>query len=336
MDKYNFVSKDIFNVDESGCHTVQTPGKVVRARGQKQVGSITSGERGELVTLVYTVSATGNTIPPMFIFPRVHYRNHFINAAPPGSVGAANKSGWINVAIFPDYLTRVVQNTRCTKEKPILLIMDNHETHMSLAAVDLAKTNGIVLLTIPPHTSYRLQPLDRTVYGPFNNAYSVAMDGWMRSHPGQTVTIFDVPQIVKTAQAASMTNANIVSGFEKTGICPYNRTLFTDLDFAAANVTDRPDPTEGVAAVDGVAAASVVAAADVVAAVDVVAAADVVAADIEEFTSITFPTLPSNELAGLTVGLGKIYTCIWKLHRRALATSITLLMSNHCEKLLLE
>ena len=122
MDKYKFASKDFFNVDESGCHTVQTPGKVVTARGQKQVGSITSGERGELVTLVYTVSATGNTIPPMFIFPRVHYRNHFINAAPPGSVGAANKSGWINVAIYPDYLTHVVQNTRCTKKKPILLI----------------------------------------------------------------------------------------------------------------------------------------------------------------------------------------------------------------------
>ena len=128
MDKYKFASKDIFNVDESGCHTLQ---KVVTARGQKQVGSITSGERGELVTLVYTVSATGNTIPPMFIFPRVHYRNHFINAAPPGSVGAANKSGWINVAIFPDYLTHVVQNTRCTKEKPKILIMDNHETHMT-------------------------------------------------------------------------------------------------------------------------------------------------------------------------------------------------------------
>ena len=98
--------------------------------------------------------------------------------------------------------------------------MDNHEAHMSLEAVDLAKANGIVLLTIPPHTSHRLQPPDRTVYGPFKNAYSVAMDGWMRSHPGRTVTIFDVPQIVKTAQAAAMTNANIVSGFEKIGICP--------------------------------------------------------------------------------------------------------------------
>ena len=59
MDKYKFASKDIFNVDESGRHTVQTPAKVVTARGQKQVGSITSGEHGELVTLVYTVSATG-------------------------------------------------------------------------------------------------------------------------------------------------------------------------------------------------------------------------------------------------------------------------------------
>ena len=69
MDKYKFAPKDIFNVDESGCHTVQTPGKVVTARGQKQVGSITSGERGELVTLVYTVSATGNTIPSHVYIP---------------------------------------------------------------------------------------------------------------------------------------------------------------------------------------------------------------------------------------------------------------------------
>ena len=92
---------------------------------------------------MYTISATGNTIPPKFIFPRVHYRDHFINAARHGFVGAANKSGWINVTIFPDYLTHVVQNTRCTKDKPVLLIMDNHDTHMSLAAVDLAKANGI-------------------------------------------------------------------------------------------------------------------------------------------------------------------------------------------------
>ena len=219
MDKYKFAPKDIFNLDESGCHTVQTPGKVVTARGQKQVGSITSGERGELVTLVYTVSATGNTIPPMFILPRVHYRNHFINTAPHGSVGAANKSGWINVASVPDYLTHVVQNTRCTKEKPILLIMDNHETHMSLAAVDLAKANWIVLLTIPPHTSHRLQPLDRTVYGPFKTAYSVAMDGWMRSHPGRTVTIFDVPQIIKTAQAAAMTASKKLEFIPSIELC---------------------------------------------------------------------------------------------------------------------
>ena len=199
---------------------MQTPGKVVTARGQKQVGSITSDERGELVTLVYTVSATGDTIPPIFIFPRVHYHDHFINTAPHGSVGAANKSGWINVASFPDYLTHVVQNTRCTKEKPILLIMDNHETHVSLAAVDLAKANWIVLLTIPPHTSHRLQPLDRTVYGLFKTAYSVAMEGWMRSHPGRTVTIFDVPQFNRqNCPGCCYDECQQYPASKKTGFC---------------------------------------------------------------------------------------------------------------------
>ena len=68
---------------------------------------------------------------------------------------------------FYDNLATVMDKYKCASKDifniPILLIMDNHETHMSLAAVDLAKANEIVLLTIPPHTSHRLQPLDRTV-----------------------------------------------------------------------------------------------------------------------------------------------------------------------------
>ena len=33
----------------------------------------------------------------------------------------------------------------------ILQILDNHESHSSVAAVDLAKRNGVVLSTISPH-----------------------------------------------------------------------------------------------------------------------------------------------------------------------------------------
>ena len=93
------------------------------------------------------------------------------------------------------------------------------------------------MLTIPPHTSHRLQPLDRCVYGPFKTAYNMATDAWLRSNPGKTVTIYDIPELVKQAQNSAMTPTNIVSGFESTGIFPYNRDLFTDVDFAPAAIT---------------------------------------------------------------------------------------------------
>lgn len=46
--------------------------------------------------------------------------------------------------------------------------MDNHETHVSIQAITKAKENGIVLLTIPPHTSHKLQPLDMGVLALLN------------------------------------------------------------------------------------------------------------------------------------------------------------------------
>ena len=61
----------------------------------------------------------------------------------------------------------------------------------------------------------------------------------MRSNPGKTVTIYEISALVKKAQLAAMTPKNILSGFECTGTWPFNRKIFTELDFAPAAVTDR-------------------------------------------------------------------------------------------------
>ena len=140
-----------------GCYTVQTPGKIIIRRGQKRVGAITSRERGELVTLMYTVNALGNFLPPMFIFLRVRFQNHFLSLAPSGSSAVASKSGWMKEDIFSTYLQHIKKYASCSKDHSILLILDNHELHTSLASTDFAEENGIILiLTIQPHTSLRL------------------------------------------------------------------------------------------------------------------------------------------------------------------------------------
>ena len=47
----------IYNMDETGVTTVQKPKHIVTQMGRKQVGSVTSGERGELVMVVCAVVA---------------------------------------------------------------------------------------------------------------------------------------------------------------------------------------------------------------------------------------------------------------------------------------
>jgi len=60
---------NIWNVDETGITNVHKPGRIVSRKGRKQVGQVTSAERGQLVTLIYAICANGNNMPPYFVFP---------------------------------------------------------------------------------------------------------------------------------------------------------------------------------------------------------------------------------------------------------------------------
>ena len=175
---------DIYNADETGCTTVQSVknAKVIACRNEKLVGKLTSGERGALVTALYAVNAAGNSVPPMLVFPRVKFRDHMMKGAPPDSIGVANPSGWMSAACFTEFMKHFIKHTKCSNDCPVILILDNHDSHISIETIDLSKENGVTLLTLPPHCSHKLQPLDRSVYGPFKTFYNQAANAFMVSH----------------------------------------------------------------------------------------------------------------------------------------------------------
>lgn len=243
MKKHNFPPDSVYNVDETGVSTVHQPRKVLAPKKIRQLGKLTSGERGTNNTMIACINAVGNTIPPLIIFPRVYFKDHMLKGAPPGSIGAANQSGWSTEAIFLQYLDHFIKHAKPTKERPVLLTMDNHESHISIEMIDKATDNGIVLLTLPPHTSNKLQALDRCVFGPFKSQYNKAADRWMLNHPGKPISIYDVAEIIGEAYSLSFTPKNIIKSFEATGIYPVNRDIFNDEDFVCSYVTDRPQPT---------------------------------------------------------------------------------------------
>lgn len=246
LDRYNFEPQNIYNIDETGVSTVQKPSKVIARKGTKQVGSISSQERGTLVTLCVAVNAVGNTVPPMFVFPRLRFQDHFIRDGPVGCIGTGNKSGWMQDNEFLDFMKHFVKHVKPSETNRVLVLLDNHSSHISISLIEFCRTNFITLLSFPPHTSHRLQPLDRGVYGPFKKYFNNAGDQWMKNNPGKRMTIYDLPSIVKTSLPLATTPANILAGFSCTGIWPFNREIFRDSDFNASTVTDRPLDEEAV------------------------------------------------------------------------------------------
>ena len=148
MKRQHFHPEDIWNVDETGATSVMKPTKVVAKKGDKQVG---------------------NATPPMFIFPRENFFDHMIQDGPPGCIGTANGSGWMTKEDFLEFMKHFKKHAMPSKSNPKLLLLDNHESHLSIAVLNFTKDNGITMLSFPPHTSHKLQPLDRSVYGPFKS-----------------------------------------------------------------------------------------------------------------------------------------------------------------------
>uniref|UniRef100_A0A336M0E1 CSON006862 protein n=1 Tax=Culicoides sonorensis TaxID=179676 RepID=A0A336M0E1_CULSO len=200
----------------------------------------------ETVTFCAIVSATGHALPPVYVFPRVKFKAAFLNGAPLGSVGLAHKSGYMVVEIFTEALKHIQRQTNCSKDNKVLLLLDNHESHCSIQAIECARELGIVLLTFPPHTSHKIQPLDVSVYGPFKTKFKIAFKDWLSTNVGKVITIYQIAALSKNAFLESFTERNIMSGFVKPGIYPLNRFAFQDSDFAPSHIIQHTPNNENM------------------------------------------------------------------------------------------
>ena len=61
-----------------------------------------------------------------------------------------------------------------------------------LRHMNFAKKNDIHVLSLPPYTSHRMQPLDVTFYGPLKKAYFRECDLCVKSHNFVKITPYEV------------------------------------------------------------------------------------------------------------------------------------------------
>ena len=147
-----FTAERIYNCDETGVTTVHKPTKQLAARGAKRVGAATSHEKGTLVTVNCAVNAIGNRIPPFVVFPRVKTQEFWVDSLPPLSVaeGHPKASGWMTAENFSSFLKHFKKHSMPSKDSPVLLLLDNHASHVTIENIDYCCENNIHMLSFPP------------------------------------------------------------------------------------------------------------------------------------------------------------------------------------------
>lgn len=147
----------VFNADETGTTTVgANTRKVMATKGVRQVHQAQSHERGESITSMFFVCANGTFIPPVMLFPRMNYNPGMVKDCYPGTKGiAAGKKGYMNNNIMVEALKHFIDHTKSSKDNPSMLILDNFGSHMTLEVIMLCRENGVMLFTLPPHTTHK-------------------------------------------------------------------------------------------------------------------------------------------------------------------------------------
>ena len=109
------------------------------------------------------------------------------------------EKGWITADSYLVFFKRFVEHLPA--ERPVLVVMDSHSSHVTPEAIKLAQDNGIELMTFPAHTTHII---------------------------GISVSRLDFARLVTKACLASFSLSNILSGFRATGLFPVDRTAIDD------------------------------------------------------------------------------------------------------------
>jgi hypothetical protein len=109
--------------------------------------------------MIAAINAVGNRLPPMLIFPRVHFKKFMLKGAPVGSKGGANPSVWSNEQVLMEFLDHLIKHAKSQKEEPVLLFEDNHKSNVPV--IKKAHDTGIIMIMYLPNTSHELQPLSK-------------------------------------------------------------------------------------------------------------------------------------------------------------------------------
>ena len=108
--------------------------------------------------------------------------------------------------------------------------IDGNSSHFESVSVELAKEQNVIIFCLPPHTTHRSQPLDSCVFGLLKKAWTEVYHTYQQDNPGAVITKYSFTPLFAKVWSQSFTPNNLISGFKKCGINPFNCETIEILD----------------------------------------------------------------------------------------------------------
>ena len=138
-------------------------------RSNQNAFSVQSGDRTWATTLE-VISSRGRLFQPLVIFRGKRIQKSWTDEWPHPAY-AVSENGWTDNEAGLAWLKEVFHPETIDLGGRRLLLIDGHESHVSVEFIEYCWAVDIVPLCLPPHTTHYLQPLDVGCFGPLARAY---------------------------------------------------------------------------------------------------------------------------------------------------------------------
>ena len=102
--------------------------------------------------------------------------------------------------------------------RPLLLLFDEHLTHISLSVIKRAMEERIIIIKFPPHVTDVLQPLDVACFGPLKRRWELLLQERVNTYGAKSnLTKRDFVNQLCKIWKEGMNSTNIINGFASTG-----------------------------------------------------------------------------------------------------------------------
>lgn len=240
----NIPPENLWNYDETNLSDDPGVKKVICKRGAKYIETICNHSKSA-ISIMFTGNAAGEFLPPYVVYKAENMWTTWTEGGPPGVRYNRSKSGWFDCMAFEDWFLSAVLPTLKNQAGTKVLIGDNLSSHISPLVLQKCQENDIKFVCLPANSTHLTQPLDVAFFGPMKRIWRNILREWKETRVGGSFTTLPkdlFPSLLKKLLEGLQENqaANIISGFRKCSIYPFDRTqlinslpLSSDLDVSS-------------------------------------------------------------------------------------------------------